>query len=173
MAIDGFDKLKQCKIRFYLNIDQEIERLEGQVRLLQESFYDRTMTRQVFWTEEGIYSKSFNVEKEVVLHVYSMENLEKRIELLKKKKRYVNDYLQTLDPKSKENLINKYRNKNMSSVLTESELEFYDEILEIEEAINYMRGIEPDPSELISETIKLSNGSLEENFNNVLALLGV
>ncbi|WP_112181640.1 hypothetical protein [Paraliobacillus zengyii] len=160
---------QQKKIWFYLNLDCEIRRFKDQIKIIKIHFYDQTMTSGIRWTELGLFSRGFKVEKEVINHLDLITYYENRIEGLRLKQRYVNDYLHMLDPDNKQFLLNKYTNHKIEDSLTKIELEFYDELHEIEEAMNYMRGIAPD----LSDFLELDNEVLEEDFNNILDMIEV
>ncbi|SEN86777.1 hypothetical protein SAMN04488134_102138 [Amphibacillus marinus] len=165
-----FDRLKQQQIYFYLNIDDEVQRISQSIKKARIKFYDQSLISSVQATELGVHSVGFNVAKEVVSFVDMVAMLERRIQGLRKKERYAEDYLQSLSDEERSYLVNRYRNQPVGGDLNQIELAFYEEILEIEEAMNHMRNIESEPS---TEGMALSNDTLDIDFSSILEMVGV
>lgn len=157
------------KIHRYFNLENEILRIQYHIGLLREEFYSQSMSTAVRYTELGIVSKGFSPERNVIQLVDNILIKQKRIKQIRKKQRYFNDYLHSLDPKEKHYLINKYVKNIVPKNVQQADVNLYKEILEIEEAINFMNGHPPDPQVNIS----LDNETLQDDFNNITEMLGV
>ncbi|WP_157515413.1 hypothetical protein [Luteimonas abyssi] len=162
--------MMQKKIWFYLHIDDEIERLKDRISITRNNFYDQTFTSNIQWTEMGILSIGFKVEKEVANLLDEIIYYEHRIEWLRKKQRYVNDYLLTLDKQIRNDFLMKYTKDPGDHPLTELDQEFYEELLEIEEAMNHMRNIPLDQS---NEILNVDFETLQDKFDDILNMLKV
>jgi hypothetical protein len=154
------------EIKYYFNIDDRISRIKSRIRSLRERFYDQTMETRVMYTDLGVAAAAFNIEKNVIPYLDTVLVCEKAIEVLLKRKRYLNDYLHSLDLDEKEYLVNKYSGRNIHRNKDQADLNLFEEILEINEAINSMYGF-PD------ETLEINNARLEDDFTAIAALLGV
>ncbi|MET3684479.1 hypothetical protein ABID56_002616 [Alkalibacillus flavidus] len=163
------DEIKRTNQR-YLNLDREADILKQEKRQIEKAFYNQSFTRNVFDDVIGLVSISFNVEKEVSEHVDTLNVCDKRMERLKLKKRYVHDYLKSLDPISRHELMNKYRGDYRRITITQLDRDLFDEIMEIEEAVNYMLGIKPEPT---TKDIHIETHKTEDNFQAIADMLGV
>ncbi len=151
-----------------MNINDEIKRTNKIIKLAKIKFYDQSLISSVQPTELGIHSIGFNVAKEVINLVDMVSMLERRIQLLRRKKRYLDDYLQLISIEKRNRLFEVYKNKKFNGELNQIELALYEEILEIEEAVNYMRGIEPDQT---TDKLENNNLNLERDFSEIFNML--
>ncbi|MGP4072758.1 hypothetical protein ACTWQB_09420 [Piscibacillus sp. B03] len=133
-------------------------------------FYNQSFTTRVEQNGLQLMTVGVKIEDGVAELVDSLASKEKRVKSLIQKKRYFTEYLNTLTPRDKMQLINEYLNANPSfdevDLLAE---EVYREIEEIEEAITFMSGLEPD----IIPPRELDNQMLEDDFNYMIEALGV
>lgn len=157
------------QIQEYFHLDKTIIEIKHHIELLRKEFYTQTMTSRTLTFDESIVTVGFNVADQVTLLVDNILLQERVIEEMKKRQRYLNDYLNSLDPEEKAYLIRKYTKEYAPTHVTEADINLYDEILEIEEAINFMKGCPPDNR----KNFELDNDSLEEDFDEISELLGV
>jgi len=139
--------LEQMEIQSYFNLDNRIERKRKAIKDVRRAFYNQTLTTHVESDESSLFSVGFRIEKEVVSLVDGMANMEGTLDLLEKKKRYLDDYLFSLNPMEKAYLTSKYTKSNLFGTVLQADIDIYDEILEINEAINFMYGYIQDEIE--------------------------
>lgn len=161
------DLIDEQEIERYFFIDDDIKQIEKRIRAIQKVFYEQSMTTRVTYRDYQQTTEGFSVEKNVVLLGDGIGALRKKIEEQSKKKRYLNDYLNSIDPADKTYLINRYR-KGMECNPCQIDVDLYNEIQEIEEAINFMYGY---PQEI--KPVALDNGNLESEFTQILEALEV
>jgi|SRR5690625_153265 len=161
------DLIDEEEIQQYFFIDNKIEQIKKRIEAMKRCFYDQSMTTRI--TFDGLMQTTigFSVEKNVVLLGDGIGALRKKIEEQSKKKRYLNDYLNSIDPADKTYLINRYR-KGMECNPCQIDVDLYNEIQEIDEAINFMYGY---PQEI--KPVDLDNGNLESEFTQILEALEV
>lgn len=152
----------------YFHLDRSIEKSKERINNLRKIFYSYTMHTRTETSAAGkMYSRGFKAEIEVIRLVDCLMEIEKHIEKNLKKQRYLTDYLNTLPLNEQIYLLDRYE-KGLLIPLRESvEIALNDEIHEIEEAIFFMYGYNPEPKH-ISE-IK----DFETNFINILEALGI
>ena len=118
-------------------------------------------------TPEGILKvKAFNVESEVCNYLEDCYYIEQRLKEKEQKKRYFNDYLHRLTPEERNYLYNRYVIGLDVTVNESVEHDTVAEILEIEDAVAYMNGREPDKLIRIEDATELE-------FDELLDVLGV
>jgi exonuclease VII large subunit len=159
---------EQWEIRCYFKIDKRIEQIKQHIKRLKQSFYDQTLTSRISYNGQEIEMLPFRIEINVIPFVDTIRQREETIQRLTKKKRYLNDYLNSLDPEEKSYLIDRYSKNTSSKNVRQADLNLFEEICEIEEAICFMYGF---PVEILEKHINID--SLEEDFNAITALLGV
>ncbi|RDW15956.1 hypothetical protein [Oceanobacillus chungangensis] len=162
------NEIEQEEIQAYFNIDNRISNIEYRIEQLRKMFYDQTMATRTECDGLDIYSVGFSPDRNVVPYLDVVLSRERTIEVLRKRKRYLNDYLNTLDPLDKTYLINRYTKKKIPKTINPLDRELYEEILEINEAINFMWDYPPD-----IRNVELNNETLEKDFDAIATLLGV
>lgn len=162
------DLIELEEIQAYFKIDDRIAKIESRIKELRYAFYERTMTTRTESDGLEVYSVGFRMEPHLFPYLDTILAREKTIEVLKKRKRYLIDYLNTLDPLDKEYLIQRYTKENLPKTVNPSDVNLYEEILEINEAINFMYGYPPD-----IRNIEVNNDTLEDDFERMLEALEV
>lgn len=160
---------EQWEIKSYFRIDERIQRIKDGIKRLTTFFYNQTLSSYTVWNGYEGMIVGFRVESKVVPFVDTIENMNQRIDRLSKKKRYFDDYLDSLPPEEKEYLIDKYTLEESPFLeIQQEDLDLLDEIHEIETAICYMYGfpVEQPP-------VKINNDFLDDDFSNIAALIGV
>lgn len=161
-------KFELLAIRAYFRIDERIAGVQERINRVRESFYGQSLLSHIQYNGLEVFSVGFNVESNVVPFVDCQKAGEQTIERLLKKKRYLNDYLNSLEPDVKAYLINRYSNEPLSRECRQADIDLLDEIYEIEDAISFMYGYPVEQRE-----IRLDNSNLEDDFNEIAAMLGV
>lgn len=161
------DLIDEEEIQQYFFIDSDIRRIKNRIREIQEVFYEQSMTTRVTYRDCQQTTVGFSVEENVILFRDRIAQLKQRIEQQKMKKRYLIDYLNSIDPVNKAYLINRYT-RGMESRVCQIDIDLYSEIQEINEAINFMYGY---PQEI--KPVDLDNGNLESEFTQILEALEV
>lgn len=156
------------EIREYFSIDNRIQKARWRINSLIERFYEQTTTTRTTFNGLEIRTIPFNVENSVISFVDTIKAAEKTVERLAKKKRYLNDYLDSLDPNVKKYLVDKYSSKVITESTQQADIDLMQEIREIDEAINRMYGF---PVEVQDELI--NNENLEDDFLKMAELLEV
>lgn len=165
MELSEFD---QYEIKAYFKIDERIRKIRNGINGLRKSFYDQTLVSHIGYHGDEVVSVGFSVETNVISFVDTLISKRQSIERLLKRKRYLNDYLNSLEPSVKDYLINKYSRGYSSEKVQQADLDLLNEIHEINDAINFMYGF---PVELHEKTIE--NTNLEDDFQDIASMLGV
>ena len=154
--------------REYFRLDQSIEESRQRINDMRKEFYGNSMhTRTETGAEGKMYSLGFRQELEVTRLVDCLADIEKHIKKNQKKKRYLDDYLQTLPSSEQDYLFERYV-RGLDVPLNKSvEMELNVEVNEIEEAIHFIYGYEPEPKHVTQ--VK----DFKTNFGNMLDALGV
>lgn len=160
-------KLEKMQIQSYFRIDRRIEWTKERIEYLRDAFYDQSMTTRTIADGFELSPFSFNMETDTADYLDSLMAKETTIKILKKRKRYLNDYLNSLDFWKKQYLIKRYK-FSLPETVNSSDKEFYRAILEINDAINYMFGF---PVDIQSRAI--DNENLENDFNDIAKILEV
>ena len=166
MQLSSYD---QFEIECYFKIDERISDIQQHIKWLEKMFYDQTMTSHIVYNGQEVRSIAYSLESNVIPFVDTIRARDEAIERLTKKKRYLNDYLNSLVPEEKEYLVDKYSNRPTSSNVQQADIDLLEEIHEINDAINFMYGFPVDPR----ETREIDNSKLEDDFDAIAALIGV
>mgnify|MGYP001287855174 CR=1 FL=1 len=159
MEVVRLNEFDYDEIKAYFQIDRRIKRLEGSIIELQEKFYAKTMTTRIESDGFNIYTIGERLDYIIVDYLDTIRCKEKAIETLKRRKRYLNDFLNSLPPVDKHYLINRYTSKKMPEKFEKLDYLLYEEIQEINDAINFMNGYPPD-----IRSVEVSNDNLEDQF---------
>ncbi|MGO1356305.1 hypothetical protein [Alkalibacterium gilvum] len=131
------------------------------------SYQDQSYHTRTEMTPEGILKvKAFNVESEVCNYLEDCYYIEQRLKEKEQKKRYFKDYLHRLTPDKRAYLYKRYVHGLEVTVNESIEHDTMAEILEIEDAVAYMNGREPD------KLMRIEDGT-ELEFDELLDVLGV
>lgn len=156
-----FDDLEV--IRKYFDVSDSINRLKKQKEQASDIFYSQNMATKMDYTEHGVETRAFRIEKRAIEFIMSLELIDKRIERFELRGRYFNRFLKEL-PQNEYNELKTSIDKNnyagLSEKLKDSVL---DEIDEIEIMICLREGIR------VPE--KLARIELSEDFDNNLSTL--
>ncbi|SFP39756.1 hypothetical protein SAMN05421839_1186 [Halolactibacillus halophilus] len=162
--------LNQCKrgrIKSYLNISRKIQQAEQRIKWIDKEFYNQSFVGVTCEFAGDLVYKGFNVEKSIVNHIGDIESFEKKITMLKTKKKYIQSFMESLSDSERMAIINMVIS---DKPLTEIETTVYQEILEIDEAVNFMQGIEPDKT---TDKLENNNINLENDFLEIFNMLEV
>lgn len=161
----GLSELKE--VQKFFKLSEEAAAIKRRISELREEFYSQTMETQTVPMDMQIVAKGFDCEKNVIPFVDSIMDYEKQLMNIHKKQRYLNDYLQTLEPEEKRYLIEQYTRDRLPIAAQKADINLYEEIMEITEAVNFMNGIPPD----IEVEVNLNNDKLEDSFSMITTLL--
>ncbi|WP_028274769.1 hypothetical protein [Atopococcus tabaci] len=154
--------------RKYFRLEESIKESQQRLRIMRKKFYSQSMhTRTEEFGAGVLVTVGFRQEKEVVLFVDCLANIQRGIEVKEKKLRYFNDYLQSLTPGQREYLFKRYRRGLKMPAREDVETALNEEINEIEDAIQFMYGFNPEPREYDA------TGNAKANFQEMLMVLGV
>lgn len=155
----------------YFHLLKRIGQINRRYHYALEEFKHRSFTPWIEHSELGVVNVGVRVESIVVEHVFHLQMLELKIDILNFKSKHFQRYLKRVDNLSHQYLFEKYYSKR--SVLKceqflESEKSMFEEIREIEEAAAFHFGyeFERDTSEMTEEEI-------EDDFNKMLEMIGV
>lgn len=164
------DEVALEEIQAYFRLDKRIKQLQNSISRAREKFYSRTFTTRTESDGLELYIVGERVE-DIVAHLTDiiLEN-EQAIEILQKRKKYFNEYLNSLPPADRHYLIHKYSKKKPPTEFDELDRQLYEEIEEINEAINYMYGF---PQEIKVVSVEVNNNNLEDEFDRILEALEV
>ncbi len=163
----AIDDEKHDSIIRYFKLDHKIELDERRMVGLHHSYHNQSYHTRTEMTEEGtLRVKAFNIESEVCNYLEDIHLIEKRMKMKRQKKKYFNDYLRGLTPYAREYLYSRYIDGSDVSVNESIEHDTMAEILEIEDAVAYMNGREPDKLIRIEDATELE-------FDELLDVLGV
>jgi hypothetical protein len=165
VAEDDINILKRKLMVAYLNIDDEIAWHEETILRLQDYFYDNSLVGYSCEFNGRMIIKRFDLEKVVIDYLTHVETYIAKIRVLEQKKKYVQAFMKQLTKRQQTALKKALRTY---SKLTGIERKFYDEIQEIEQAINYMRGFKP---EVNTDHLDMCEFNLDDNFTEAIKLL--
>lgn len=155
-------------VRKYFQLDQSIEEAQKRIQTMRKEFYTQSMhTRMESSLDGSTFTRGFRQETEVVLFVDCVAHIERNITKNRKRQRYLRDYLHTLPPDSRNYLFKRYVEQLHVSVRESVETALIEEINEIEDAIHFMYGHEPEPREADM------TGNRKADFQQALMVLGV
>lgn len=166
----GLDETALEEIQAYFRLDKRIEKLQHCISRLRKIFYDRTFTTRTESNGMEFYTVGEKIDNIVADFVDIIRENERSIEILKKRKKYFNEYLNSLPPADRHYLIHKYSKKKPPTEFDELDRQLYEEIEEINEAINYMYGF---PQEIKVVSVEVNNNNLEDEFDRILEALEV
>ena len=156
-----FDELEVVKK--YFNLKKSINRLIRYKSQADDIFYSQNMATRTDYTELGVQTRAFRIEKIAIEHIMSLELIDKRIERFKLRGRYFNRFLKEL-PQNDYNELKTSIEKNDYTGLSEKlKNNVLDEIDEIEIMICLREGI------TVPE--KLARIKLSEDFDDNLSAL--
>ncbi|MDQ0352477.1 hypothetical protein J2R98_002321 [Alkalibacillus filiformis] len=157
-------------INYYLTLEDHIRKVRAELEELTATFYEQSFSTRVESDGLELVSVGVKVENAVTKLVDSQASKERRIEALQKKQKYFKDYLATLSAWDKVRLLKQYVTDTESNY-TDDQLskDTYREILEIEEAMMFLNGEEPE----IIPPLELDNESLDQDLNYMFEALGV
>jgi len=162
---DDINILKRKLMMAYLNIDDEIAWHKETILRLQDYFYDNSLVGYSCEFNGRMIVKRFDLEKVVIDYLTHVETYIAKIRVLEQKKKYVQAFMKPLTKRQQTALKKALRTY---SKLTGIERKFYDEIQEIEQAINYMRGFKP---EVNTDHLDMCEFNLDDNFTEAIKLL--
>ena len=157
-------------IRKYFSIDQSIIDAQERIKIMRFYFYTNNFyTRQEYKGDDQQTTRAFKQENEVARLVDSMAKVEKNITKKNLKNKYLYDYIHTLPLNEQTYLKNKYISGQEVRLREDVESSLLEEIHEIEEAVQWMFKEEIE----ITSTVSFKQKGFEENFEDVLIMLGV
>lgn len=166
------DNERECEIRKFFRLSERIQKIKNRIDYLEREFYNQSFTPQTIVIENvEIIRSGFKMEREVIRHVDTINDLKKSIERLTKMKTYFDNYINDLPAEIRSILIDKYiNNKPINVDITSHEAELYEEIEEIYTAINFMYGYPQEQSETVKD---LETGNRKNDINKILDMLNV
>lgn len=146
----------------YMKLDYSIRRLQKRIDNMQSVFFDRSFHTRIEPTDLGLNVLAYRIESEVCGYVDSVSRIYKKLENKKRIRKYFNDYLNSLSPRERDYLYKRYLMGYDLPEQEEIDNATIEEIREIEEAISYMNGEEPDKLLFIENTEALDFEKLLE-----------
>lgn len=151
-----------------------INNQKRRIKELRDEFYNQSFTSQLDITDAG--QRVFSVRPEAVIEVVDAIGLiETNIEKNVKRIRYLSKYIESLPKEERTYIYRKYiKGYNMLEI-EHIEAALYDEIMEIEAAMCFMYGYEPETFEddLVQKVKIIDDRALNYDFDSALILLGV
>lgn len=163
------DAFQIMEIKRYFRLDKRISRVEARIKDLEYEFHNQSFYPQSIELGDDLVNMAFNIEMNVVPFVDTIEDLKRCIDRLNDKKLHFDRYLNSLPPIEKEYLVNKYKHGLHDSEVKRIDEALHNEIMEIEEMINFKFGY---PVE-IKKNIYQKCNSVLGNVKNMAAALGV
>jgi hypothetical protein len=162
---DDINDLKRKLMMAYLNIDHEIAWHKETILRLQDYFYDNSLVGYSCEFNGRMIVKRFDLERVVIDYLTHVETYIAKIRVLEQKKKYVQAFMKPLTKQQQTAL-----KKALMSYgkLTGIERKFYDEIQEIEQAINFIRGFKP---EVNTDHLDMCEFNLDDNFTEAIKVL--
>lgn len=155
---DDFETVKK-----YFDLNKSIEKLRRYRKKADYIFYSQTMATKVEFTEFGLQTRGFRVDKMAIEHILALEIIDKRIERLELRCRYFNRYLSELSQNDFNTLILKFKEGYSFELSEKLQTNILDEIDEIEIMVCLREGIE------VPE--KVPRVELSEDFDGNLTVL--
>lgn len=150
-------------VKKYFRLSEEIKRLMIYKNQVERAFYLQNMATRTEFSELGVYTRAFKVEKEVLEHIKALELIDERIKRYEIRQRYFIQYLNNLSQEDYKSLYQRFIENKPVELSPQLEYELTDEIDEIERAICLRAGIEiPD---------KLPQVELTQDFDDNLDTL--
>lgn len=171
------DLYKYEWIRLYFKLPNKIKYFNKRIEEAKFIFNTKSKHTRMEQVDLEWKSVAFTIELEVTNHVMSIDLYERLIEQCEKKMKYLKDYLQTLSEYDRHYIYERFEEGNsMLPIRVDVDEALFDEIAEIETAIQYMFGKEIREIREISELEILDNsitGNVESDFDFALKLLDV
>lgn len=165
MTEDDINDLKRKLMMAYLNIDKEVAWHKETILRLEDYFYDNSLVGYSCEFNGRMIIKRFDVETVVIDYLSHVEMYIGRIRVLEQKKKYVRAFMKLLT-KQQQTALKKALGSY--SELTGIERKFYDEVQEIEQAIDFMRGFK---SEVTTDHLDMYEFNLDDNFTEAIKVL--
>lgn len=181
--------IKKKNIQQYIRIPQRIDAHKREYLSIRAEFYCSTFSSHVASEYEALRVLGIRVDDSAIYIADCCARTELLIQDLEKRQRYFNSFLDSLLPADRKELTDYYLYKDGFSLkpLIDIEQRAYEEIREIDEAMNYMKGIEPDfeaeqlqaiqeEAEAMDNLNLDAEGSavvFDTTFNNIAEMLGV
>lgn len=163
----GIEKEERTELIIkYMNLDHSVRRLQKSLDHVRSIFYDLSLHTRTEANGLEITVKAYRVENEVCKYVDSVQRSHLVLENRKKARKYFNDYLDSLSPKERDYLYQRYLMGYDLPEQEELDSATIEEISEIEDAICYMNGIQPDTLNRVADGTEL-------NFDELLEALDI
>lgn len=160
-----FEKLE---IKKHFSLEKNIAELENKIEELRQDFYNQTLCSHIAIVDQEMTVLGFNIEKNVAFLIDTIHSIERRIERQTTRKNFFDKYMESLHPIEREYLKERYSKDYLPKDVCQLDEDLYAEILEINDAINYMNGY---PVEI--ESVEVNNDNLEDEFSQILEALEV
>lgn len=140
--------MDELVIKEYFNLDRTIKHLKNHKDNLHQEFYHRSMTTRIEYNDLGIVSRGFRPDSEVVNLYDRIDVVERRIERNSYRLKHFNAYLKRLPSGEVYGLKRKYMGYHEVHIKEETLQKILTEIGEIETAVCFREGIEPEPEQV-------------------------
>lgn len=163
--LDPFDEIV---IRNYFSLSDRITGLMRYKEQYHREFYMKTMSSHIDFiriseTKYEMITRGFRPDKEVEKLYSCLEMIDRRIERNRFRKQCFEDYLADLPMEDLERLESKYIDGNEVDISLNTLANILDEIEEIETALCFRAGVEPNPEKI---AVDLNEG-VEENIERL------
>lgn len=149
VSVDPFDEIM---IANYLSIPSVLRSLERYKRNLKTEFYSRNMATHIEYSLAGVRTKAFRADNEVIDYLSRLELVDKRIDRFIFRNRQFHRYWDSLSDDEQKQLISRFRERKPIEVSQHLIGQTIDELYEIETAICFREGIEPEETERMELT---------------------
>lgn len=148
--IDAFDEIM---IRNYFSFPEIYQSLQRYKKMLRVEFYSRNMATHTAYTSLGIITKGFRPDREVEKLYECLELVDKRLTRYLFRDKQFNKYLSGLSSEERDLLYQGFKGDKQAPIIPSTLLEkTINEIYEIEAAICFREGIEPEEPERLELT---------------------
>lgn len=163
--LDPFDEIV---IRNYFSLSDRINGLMKYKKRYRKEFYMQTMETHIELQQirDGQYqmiTKGFRPDREIEKLLNCIEMIDRRIERNRFRKQCFEDYLADLPMEELERLESKYIEGNEMEISLDVLANILNEIEEIETALCFRAGIEPDPEKIVVDL----NEDVDENLERM------
>lgn len=163
--LDPFDEIV---IRNYFSLSDRITGLMRYKKQYHREFYMQTMDTHIELqlVRDGQYqmiTRGFRPDREIEKLLNCIEMIDRRVERNRFRKQCFEDYLADLPMEDLERLESKYINGNEAEISLDVLDNILDEIEEIETALCFRAGIEPDPEKIVLDL----NEDVDENLERM------
>lgn len=146
---------KNDLISRYFHLEESIKRSANRIKQVRYLMYNTSLHTHIEPGENGeLVVKAFRLEREVVNFVDCCRDIQRHIDMERKRMHYFKQFLNSLEPKEYDYLYDKYVKNLYVPDRIDTEKAVIDEINEIEEATMYMFGYDPDVKEMLPEETK-------------------